>query len=366
MVDPEAERLGARDHRRRRRRAGGRDAAPAARAGCAASSAPSMTSTVGAPFRCVTPSSSSSRQTTRRVDLPQADVRRADGGHRPGEAPAVAVEHRQRPEVDRARVEPRVVRLGERVQVRAAVRVHHALRPAGRAARVVDRDRVVLRLEPVLGLAVRRAGEELLVVAASPQTRTRSTAAPSGTRCASDGSTTSEPRARVLEDVADLVRHQPRVDRDQHARPATGTPKCASSSSVAVRRQERDPVVLARSRAPGARRRAVARARAARPRSAAARRRRPRPRRETPPPSARGTRAASAARGGPRSRWRTLQRPWRSPTPSSRTCSSSAGSPARITLNRPEKRNALSLELMEELIARARVGRRRRRGRGRS
>ena len=46
-----------------------------------------------------------------------------------------------------------MVRLGQRVQVGAAMRVHDALRPPGGTARVVDRDRVVLGLEPVLGLA---------------------------------------------------------------------------------------------------------------------------------------------------------------------------------------------------------------------
>ena len=33
-------------------------------------------------------------------NLAQTDMRACDGGHSPGEAPAIAVEHRQRPQVD--------------------------------------------------------------------------------------------------------------------------------------------------------------------------------------------------------------------------------------------------------------------------
>ena len=135
------------------------------------------------------------------------------------------------------------MRLGERVQVGAAVRVHDALRPAGRAARVVDRDRVVLGLEPVLGLAVRRAGEELLVAAAEQRGRARP-ARPRDEvleRRVDD----EQPGARVVEDVADLVRHQPRVDRDQHGA-RRGHAEVRLEQLGRVRREERDAVVLAR------------------------------------------------------------------------------------------------------------------------
>src|SRR5207249_2973095 len=55
------------------------------------------------------------------VDGAQADVGAADRGHAPGGAPAVAVEHRQGPQVDRVGTVPRVDDLGEGVEVGAAV-----------------------------------------------------------------------------------------------------------------------------------------------------------------------------------------------------------------------------------------------------
>jgi hypothetical protein len=57
----------------------------------------------------------------RRVDLAQTDMRSVDRGYGPGEAPAVAVEHRQRPQVDRARNEARVRRLGKCEGLRAGI-----------------------------------------------------------------------------------------------------------------------------------------------------------------------------------------------------------------------------------------------------
>ena len=76
--------------------------------------------------------------------LAQAHVRAADRGDRPGRAPAVAVEHRQRPQVDAVGSWLRVHDLAQRVQVRAAVVVLHALGAPGGAARVVDADRRAL------------------------------------------------------------------------------------------------------------------------------------------------------------------------------------------------------------------------------
>ena len=79
-----------------------------------------------------------------RLDLAQADVHAGVGGHRPDEAPAVAVEHRQRPQVDRVPRHAPVDDVGQRIEVRAAVMVDHALRIAGGAGRVVERDRIPL------------------------------------------------------------------------------------------------------------------------------------------------------------------------------------------------------------------------------
>ena len=203
-----------------------------------------MTSTVGAPQRCVTPSSSSSCQTSGGSTLRQADVRRARGGHRPGEAPAVAVEHRQRPQVDRARCRAGRARTSrERVQVGAAVGVHDALGPAGRAARVVDADRVVLARPagprarpPRAARGTPRSRRRLRT------TRTRSTAA-SSTRWRSDSCHDEDPRAGVLEDVGDLLRHEPGVDRDEHG-PGARHAEVRFEQLVDVRGEKRDPVAV--------------------------------------------------------------------------------------------------------------------------
>ena len=293
---------------------------------------------------------------------------RAGGGDGPGEAPAVAVEHRQRPEVDRARVEPRVVHLGERVQVRAAVRVHDALRPAGRPARVVDRDRVVLGHEPVLGLAV-----------AGAPARNASYSVADHEHALDRRRPRHEVRERRVDDeqrarrsARGCSRSRPAISRVLIATstaPAAGHAEVRLEQLGRVRREERDPVALldpAPAGAPTASRRdALAKLRPGQPpltvddgdRDPGTR-----------PPSARGTRAGSAARGAPRSRCRTLRAivATASDTEFADLLVWRDGQTATITLNRPEKRNALSLELMEELIARARVGRRRPRVRGRS
>ena len=104
----------------------------------------SMTSTVGAPLKCVTFDSRRCFHTTPGIELAQAQMRRARSSHAPREAPAVAVEHRQRPEEGAVAVEPRFQRHRQRLQVGAAVVVHDALRLAGGAARVVDRDQPAL------------------------------------------------------------------------------------------------------------------------------------------------------------------------------------------------------------------------------
>ena len=166
-----------------------------------------------------------------------------------------------------------------------------------------------------------------------------------------------QPRAGVVEDVGDLVRHQPRVDRDQHgarARARRSAPRAARSRSGRGTRRGR----RARSRPPGARtasRRArsrssaqVSRARRRRPRSARGRRARLRSRNESGVSGERWT----AQSGGTLRRMAVRRHGLRA------IRLREDGPAARITLNRPEKRNALSLELMQELIERARVARR--------
>src|SRR2546430_1832407 len=95
---------------------------------------------------------------------------------------------------------------------------HRALRPPGRARRVVDRDRLVLVLEPRLTRLGRARGQEILVRIAG-----RAGVVHAHHARAREVQRLDEPvklvidedelRARVLEDVADLVGVQPRVDR---------------------------------------------------------------------------------------------------------------------------------------------------------
>jgi hypothetical protein len=73
-----------------------------------------------------------------RLEPRQAQVDAADRGHRPAEAPAVAVEHRQGPEEHRIAIDRHVQRHRERLQIGAPVVVHHPLRTRRRAAGVVD------------------------------------------------------------------------------------------------------------------------------------------------------------------------------------------------------------------------------------
>jgi len=84
------------------------------------------------------------------VHAPQAHVAPGDGRDRPRETPAVAVEHREGPQVHAAVAEARLDHLAESVQICPAVGVDHSLRSAGGPRRVVDRDGLLLVFEPAL------------------------------------------------------------------------------------------------------------------------------------------------------------------------------------------------------------------------
>ncbi len=142
-------------------------------------------------------------------------MRAAGGGDRPGEAPAVAVEHRQRPQVAGTRTEPCVVGHRGGLEVGTAVVVHDALGPSGRTGRVVEGEQVVLvDLHLVGGLGIRtgqpgvvlRLGNHLDAELVGQRTRT--------VREFAGGH--EEPRTGVLEDVAHLVVAEPDVDGDEH------------------------------------------------------------------------------------------------------------------------------------------------------
>ena len=156
------------------------------------------------------------------VDRALGDVARGHRGDGPGEAPAVAVEHRQRPEVGALGREPGHDDLGERVQVRAAVRVDDALGRPRRARRVVDRDRLLLVLEPARGPLGRARGEELLVGVVRPAAvvdahdvqRAQVERRELRRQRVVDE---QRARARVAQDEVDLSGSEARVDGDQHA-----------------------------------------------------------------------------------------------------------------------------------------------------
>ncbi len=76
----------------------------------------------------------------RRVHLAQAHVGARGGGHAPGVGPAVAVEHRQRPQIDALLVDAEGEHLADGVQVCAAVVVHDTLGLTGRAGGVAQTD----------------------------------------------------------------------------------------------------------------------------------------------------------------------------------------------------------------------------------
>jgi hypothetical protein len=167
-----------------------------------------------------------------RVDLAHRHVSARNCGDGPGEAPAVAVEHRLEPEKDRLLGQPGDERFVERVQIGAAVRVLDAFRPAGRPGRVVDRNRVFLVLEPALGLLGGRTFEKLLIGIVGG----------AGVVDANDGDPRQigrlhelcelgveeqVTRAGVLQDVLDLVAREPRVDRDED-------PACGGDAEVCL------------------------------------------------------------------------------------------------------------------------------------
>jgi hypothetical protein len=105
------------------------------------------------------------REDQRRIDLAQAHMGARHRHHRPAETPAVAMEQRQRPQIDRlARHLPRHD-VAERLQIGAAVGIDDALRPAGGAGGVVERDRLPLVLDVDARVIVGRPGDERLVVA---------------------------------------------------------------------------------------------------------------------------------------------------------------------------------------------------------
>ena len=184
-------------------------------------------------------------QDRRRLDPAQADIGPRHRRHRPGEAPAVAMEHRQRPQIDGVLRHPPGERVADRVQVGAAVVVDDALRVAGGARRVVERDRIplVARQRPrIVGIG-RRPGTPRTssvrparrAAPARPRCRPRTVARPPATLPAPRRSrwrTRGRPAARGPRRGARMkaiVSASSRTLSAFSTAPHIGTPKCAST-----------------------------------------------------------------------------------------------------------------------------------------
>jgi hypothetical protein len=173
---------------------------------------------------------------------------RRDG---PGEAPAVAVEHRQRPQVPGPRAQAGVVRHGGGLQVCPPMVIHHALRPAGRPAGVVDCQelafvdlpgahpgRISVGDPPLVGVTgfvgvTGSAGDEARQVQLTGQL-----ACPISELVGRH----QQRRARVIEDSGHLRSREPDVDRDERGSQRRDR-MVQFQHHVAVGAQGRDPVL---------------------------------------------------------------------------------------------------------------------------
>ena len=109
-----------------------------------------------------------------RAHLAQTDAGAGLGGQRPGKAPAVAVEHRQGPQIDRRFAHVPFEDVAKRQEVGAAVVIEHTLGASRRAGGVVEGDRIPFvggTLAPVRGIA--RTEQGLVVRAAELLARGR-------------------------------------------------------------------------------------------------------------------------------------------------------------------------------------------------
>jgi hypothetical protein len=99
-----------------------------------------------------------------RAHLAQAHMCAGHDRDRPREAPAVAVEHRQGPEIDASLAHAAGEHVADGEEISAAMVIDHALGVAGRARGVIERDRVpfVVRHRPRKARIARR--DEVLVL----------------------------------------------------------------------------------------------------------------------------------------------------------------------------------------------------------
>ena len=194
---------------------------------CASGWLASEMSTVGAALKCVMPSSSMSLQisagsTARRQTWCPPTAVTPHVVHHPLQWNIGSV-HRY----TESRVMAGVDDLGERVEVGAAMRVHHALRATGRARGVVDRDHALLVVDPPrtdrgVGareqLGVRRRLERSFladVVDRHDLLEVRAARGIEGNRLEKLRVRDQNPGARVTKDGLDLGTREAGVDRDE-------------------------------------------------------------------------------------------------------------------------------------------------------
>ena len=102
-----------------------------------------------------------------RPHLSQAHMQAGFHADRPGEAPAVAMEHRQRPKIDRMAADIAGEDIARGEQVRAAMMVDNAFRIAGRARGVVERNRIPFVARRRAPISLVPLGDQRLVVEVS-------------------------------------------------------------------------------------------------------------------------------------------------------------------------------------------------------
>ena len=152
------------------------------------------------------------------VDLAQHHLRHPETGHRVRHSPAVAVEHRQRVQVDVAVGGGGVQAEGDRVDPEVAMGELHALGTRGRARGVVDRrGRVLVRRLPRHGIAF-GTQQPVVVVLAEQEAVLDRGAGGFGEEVLVLGVGEEDRSAAMLDDVGDLGGLQPEVDG--HADPS--------------------------------------------------------------------------------------------------------------------------------------------------
>ncbi len=82
------------------------------------------------------------------LEFAQADMARSYSRHRPGEAPAIAMEHRQRPQVDTLAGHACLDDFSQCIEITSTVGIDDPFRMASGARGVVDCNRFFLVLEP--------------------------------------------------------------------------------------------------------------------------------------------------------------------------------------------------------------------------